>query len=40
MTLTVYDSGLPGGSKAKTYTVQSSDNLAAIATGLVAGEMG
>ncbi len=36
VTLTVYDSGLPGGSKAKTYTVQSSDNLAAIATGLVA----
>lgn len=33
-TVTVYDLGLSGGSKAKTYTVQSGDTLTSIATGL------
>ncbi|MBK9774260.1 MAG: hypothetical protein IPP57_26145 [Candidatus Obscuribacter sp.] len=34
VTITVFDDGLSGGSKAKTYTVQSGDTLSLIATGL------
>jgi RHS repeat-associated protein len=34
VTITVYDPGLSGGSKAETYTVQSTDTLTSIASGL------
>lgn len=34
MTVTVHDSGLPGGSQAASYTVQSGDSLNDVATGL------
>ncbi len=34
LTITVYDAGLSGGSKAKTYTVGSTDTLSTIASGL------
>jgi RHS repeat-associated protein len=34
VTITVYDPGLSGGSKAETYTVQSTDTLTSIAYGL------
>lgn len=36
VTITVFDSGLPGGNKAINYTVQSSDTLSGIATNLAA----
>ncbi|MBK8223167.1 MAG: hypothetical protein IPK73_19295 [Candidatus Obscuribacter sp.] len=36
LTVTVFDAGLSGGSKANTYTVQSGDTLASVATGIAA----
>ena len=36
VTVTVYDAGISGGSKAETYTVQSGDTLTTIAAGLAA----
>ncbi|MBK8221892.1 MAG: hypothetical protein IPK73_12780 [Candidatus Obscuribacter sp.] len=36
LTVTVFDAGLSGGSKANTYTVQTGDALASVATGIAA----
>ncbi|MBK8221888.1 MAG: hypothetical protein IPK73_12760 [Candidatus Obscuribacter sp.] len=36
LTVTVFDAGLAGGSKANTYTVQTGDTLASVATGIAA----
>ncbi|NJL70779.1 MAG: hypothetical protein HC888_03815 [Candidatus Competibacteraceae bacterium] len=36
LTVTVFDAGLSGGSKVNTYTVQSGDTLASVATGIAA----